>query len=210
MRFSLAQGLSIIGAAIVAGAAYGLLTRQALLSGVSPNPNDFLSLFLLIISTTALIDFLGSSPIIGLLFMAVASQSFGAIVGVVVLDQKTLPIIGIISLSITASLEITALVVVGIAGFRLLDFIGYKRSERKKGDLYAYLELLGLALSISFMSALFESASLLGISLAFSSEAGFSAGFCANSQARKRFQPYFRPRVAPCEDKGAARDGQPA
>ena len=133
MRFSLAQGLSIIGAAIVAGAAYGLLTRQALLSGVSPNPNDFLSLFLLIISTTALIDFLGSSPIIGLLFMAVASQSFGAIVGVVVLDQKTLPIIGIISLSITASLEITALVVVGIAGFRLLDFIGYKRSDRKKG-----------------------------------------------------------------------------
>jgi len=163
MRFSLAQGLSIIGAAIVAGAAYGLLTRQALLSGVSPNPNDFLSLFLLIISTTALIDFLGSSPIIGLLFMAVASQSFGAIVGVVVLDQKTLPIIGIISLSITASLEITALVVVGIAGFRLLDFIGYKRSERKKGDLYAYLELLGLALSISFMSALFESASILGM-----------------------------------------------
>src|SRR5438093_5029147 len=155
MRFSLAQQLSIIGAAIVAGASYGLLTRQALLSGVSPNPNDFLSLFLLIISTTALIDFLGSLPIICLLFIGAASRSFGAIVGVVVLDHKTLPIIGIISLSITASLEITSLVVVGIAGFRLLDF-GYKRSERKKGDLYAYLKLLGLALSISFLRALFE------------------------------------------------------
>ena len=162
MRFGLAQQLSIIGAAIVAGGAYGLLTRQALLSGVSANPNDFLSLFLLIISTTALIDFLGSLPIIGLLFVGAASRSFGAIVGVVVLNHKTLPIIGIISLSITASLEITSLVVVGIAGFRLLDF-GYKRSERKKGDLYAYLELLGLALSISFMSALFESASILGM-----------------------------------------------
>lgn len=163
MRFGLAQQLSIIGAAIVAGGAYGLLTRQALPSGVSPNPNDFLSLFLLIISTTALIDFLGSLPIIGLLFIGAASRSFGAIVGVVVLDHKTLPIIGIISLSITASLEITSLVVVGIAGFRLLDFIGYKRSERKKGDLYAYLKLLGLALSISFLSALFESASILGM-----------------------------------------------
>jgi len=163
MRFGLAQQLSIIGAAIVAGGAYGLLTRQALLSGVSANPNDFLSLFLLIISTTALIDFLGSLPIIGLLFVGAASRSFGAIVGVVVLDHKTLPIIGIISLSITASLEITSLVVVGIAGFRLLDFIGYKRSERKKGDLYAYLKLLGLALSISFLSALFESASILGM-----------------------------------------------
>src|SRR5206468_2947053 len=163
MRFSLAQGLSIIGAAIVAGASYGLLTRQALLSGVSPNPNDFLSLFLLIISTTALIDFLGSLPIIGLLFIGAASRSFGALVGVVVLDQKTLPIIGITSLSITASLEITTLVVVGIAGLRLSDFIGYKRSERKKGDLYAYLKLLGLALSISFLSALFESASILGM-----------------------------------------------
>ena len=163
MRFGLAQQLSIIGAAIVAGGAYGLLTRQALLSGVSPNPNDFLSLFLLIISTTALIDFLGSLPIIGLLFVGAASRSFGAIVGVVVLNHKTLPIIGIISLSITASLEITSLVVVGIAGFRLLDFIGYKRSERKKGDLYAYLKLLGLALSISFLSALFESASILGM-----------------------------------------------
>ncbi len=162
MRFGLAQQLSIIGAAIVAGGAYGLLTRQALLSGVSPNPNDFLSLFLLIISTTALIDFLGSLPLIGLLFIGAASRSFGAIVGVVVLDHKTLPIIGIISLSITASLEITSLVVVGIAGFRLLDF-GYKRSERKKGDLYAYLKLLGLALSISFLSALFESASILGM-----------------------------------------------
>jgi len=163
MRFGLAQQLSIIGAAIVAGGAYGLLTRQALLSGVSANPNDFLSLFLLIISTTALIDFLGSLPIIGLLFVGAASRSFGAIVGVVVLNHKTLPIIGIISLSITASLEITSLVVVGIAGFRLLDFIGYKRSERKKGDLYAYLKLLGLALSISFLSALFESASILGM-----------------------------------------------
>ena len=163
MRFGLAQQLSIIGAAIVAGGAYGLLTRQALLSGVSPNPNDFLSLFLLIISTTGLIDFLGSLPIIGLLFVGAASRSFGAIVGVVVLDHKTLPIIGIISLSITASLEITSLVVVGIAGFRLSDFIGYKRSERKKRDLYAYLKLLGLALSISFLSALFESASILGM-----------------------------------------------
>ena len=133
MRFGLAQQLSIIGAAIVAGGAYGLLTMQALLSGVSPNPNDFLSLFLLIISTTGLIDFLGSLPIIGLLFIGAASRSLGAIVGVVVLDHKTLPIIGIISLSITASLEITSLVVVGIAGFRLLDFIGYKRSDRKKG-----------------------------------------------------------------------------
>ena len=159
MRFSLAQ-LSIIGAAIVAGAAYGLLTRQALLSGVSPNPNDFLSLFLLIISTTAWIDFIGSLPIIGLAFIGAASRSFGAVVGVVVLDHKTLPII---PLSITASLEITSLVVVGIAGFRLLDFIGYKGSERKKGDLYAYLKLLGLALSISFLSALFESASILGM-----------------------------------------------
>jgi len=159
MRFSLAQ-LSIIGAAIVAGAAYGLLTRQALLSGVSPNPNDFLSLFLLIISTTAWIDFIGSLPIIGLALIGSASRSFGAVVGVVVLDHKTLPII---SLSITASLEITSLVVVGIAGFRLLDFIGYKGSERKKGDLYAYLKLLGLALSISFLSALFESASILGM-----------------------------------------------
>src|SRR2546422_1312695 len=160
MRFSLPQELSIIGAAIVAGAAYGLLTRQALLSGVSPNPSDFLSLFLLIISTTAWIDFLGSLPIIGLVIIGAASRSFGAVVGVVVLDHKTLPII---SLSITASLEITSLVVVGIAGFRLLDFIGYKGSERKKGDLYAYLKLLGLALSISFLSALFESASILGM-----------------------------------------------
>ena len=163
MRFSLAQELSIIGTAIVAGAAYGLLTRQALLSGVSPNPNDFLSLFLLIISTTAWIDFLGSLPIIGLAVIGAASRSFGAVVGVVVLDHKTLPIIGITSLSITASLEITSLVVVGIAGLRLLDFIGYKRSERRKGDLYAYLKLLGLALSISFLSALFESASILGM-----------------------------------------------
>ncbi len=161
MRFSLAQQLSIIGAAIVAGAAYGLLTRQALLSRLSPNPNDFLSLFLLIISTNALIDFLGSLPIIGLFFIGAASQSFGAIVGVVVLDHKTFPIIVIMSLSIIASLEITALVVVGIAGLRL--FIGYKRSELKKGDLYAYLKLLGLALSISFLSALFESASILGM-----------------------------------------------
>ena len=160
MRFSLAQEVSIIGAAIVAGASYGLLTRQALLSGVSPNPNDFLSLFLLIISTTAWIDFIGSLPIIGLLFIGAASRSFGAVVGVVVLDHKTLPII---SLSITASLEITSLVVVGFAGFRLLEFIGYKGSERKKGDLYAYLKLLGLALSISFLSALFESASILGM-----------------------------------------------
>src|SRR5256712_4899055 len=163
MRFSLPQELSIIGAAIVAGAAYGLLTRQALLSGVSPNPSDFLSLFLLIISTTAWIDFLGSLPIIGLVIIGAASRSFGAVVGVVVLDHKTLPTIGIISLSITASLEITSLVVVGIAGLRLLEFIGYKRSERKKGELYAYLKLLGLALSISFLSALFESASILGM-----------------------------------------------
>ncbi len=110
-----------------------------------------------------MIDFLGSLPIIGLLFIGAASQSFGALVGVIVLDHRTLPIIGMISLSITASLEITALVVVGIAGLRLLDFIGYKRSERKKGDLYAYLKLLGLALSISFLSALFESASILGM-----------------------------------------------
>ena len=160
MRFGLAQEFSIVGAAIVAGAAYGLLTRQALLSGVSPNPNDFLSLFLLIISTTAWIDFIGSLPIIGLALIGSASRSFGAVVGVVVLDHKTLPII---SLSITASLEIASLVVVGIAGFRLLDFIGYKGSERKKGDLYAYLKLLGLALSISFLSALFESASILGM-----------------------------------------------
>src|SRR5438309_11200661 len=99
MRFSLAQ-LSIIGAAIVAGATYGLLTRQALLSGISPNPNDFLSLFLQIISTTAWIDFIGSWPIIGLAFIGAASRSFGAVVGVVVLDHKTLPkFIGIISLS---------------------------------------------------------------------------------------------------------------
>ena len=126
----------------------------------SEGPNDFLSLFLLIISTTAWIDFIGSLPIIGLALIGSASRSFGAVVGVVVLDHKTLPII---SLSITASLEITALVVVGIAGLRLLDFIGYKRSERKKGDLYAYLKLLGLALSISFLSALFESASILGM-----------------------------------------------
>src|SRR2546427_4860723 len=159
MRFSLAQ-LSIIGAARVAGAAYRLLTRQALLSGISANPNDFFSLFLLIISTTAWIDFIGSLPIIGLALISAASRSFGAVVGVVVLDHKTLPLI---SLSITASLEITSLVVVGIAGFRLLDFIGYKGSERKKGDLYAYLKLLGLALSISFLSALFESASILGM-----------------------------------------------
>ena len=163
MRFGLAQEFSIVGAAIVAGAAYGLLTRQALLSGVSPNPNDFFSLFLLIISTTAWIDFIGSLPIIGLALIGAASRSFGAVVGVVVLDHKSLPIIGIISLPIIASLEITSLVVVGIAGFCLLDFIGYKRSGRKKGDLYAYLKLLGLALSISFLSALFESASILGM-----------------------------------------------
>src|SRR5438093_2618715 len=144
MRFSLAQGLSIIGAAIVAGAAYGLLTRQALLSGVSPNPNDFLSLFLLIISTTAWIDFLGSLPIIGLAVIGAASRSFGAVVGVVVLDHKTLPIIGITSLSITASLEITSLVVVGIAGLRYLDFFGYNRRSRRKGDVNAFLNLLGL------------------------------------------------------------------
>ncbi|TMI22863.1 hypothetical protein E6H31_00750 [Candidatus Bathyarchaeota archaeon] len=163
MRFSLAHELSIIGAAIVAGAAYGLLTRQALLSGISANPNDFFSLFLLIISTTAWIDFIGSLPIIGLALIGSASRSFGAVVGVVVLDHKTLPIIGIMSLSITASLEITSLVAVGFAGFRLLDFIGYKGSERKKGDIYTYLKLLGLALSISFLSALFESASILGM-----------------------------------------------
>src|SRR5438093_10486920 len=104
MRFSLAQGLSIIGAAIVAGAAYGLLTRQALLSGVSPNPNDFLSLFLLIISTTACIDFLGSLPIIGLAVIGAASRSFGGVVGVVLWDRRLLPLIGITSLSITPSL----------------------------------------------------------------------------------------------------------
>src|SRR5438093_5640455 len=109
MRFGLAQQLSIIGAAIVAGGAYGLLTRQALLSGVSPNPNDFLSLFLLTISTTAWIDFVGSLPIIGLALIGSASRSFGAVVGVVVLDHKTLPkFIGIILLFITASLEITS------------------------------------------------------------------------------------------------------
>src|SRR2546427_3631387 len=113
MRFSLAQ-LSIIGAAIVAGAAYGLLTRQALLRGISANPNDFLSLFLLIISTTAWIDFIGSLPIIGLAFIGSASRSFGAVLGVGVLDHKTLPIM---SLPIRASLEITSLVVVGISGF---------------------------------------------------------------------------------------------
>jgi len=33
----------------------------------------------------------------------------------------------------------------------------------RKADLYAYLKLLGLALSISFLSALFESASILGM-----------------------------------------------
>src|SRR2546427_7182625 len=120
MRFSLAQ-LSIIGAAIVAGAAYGLLTRQALLSGVSPNPNDFLSLFLLIISTTAWIDFIGSLPIIGFALIGLASRSFCAVVGGGVLGHKALPII---SLFITASLQITSLVVVGIGRFCLLDLIG--------------------------------------------------------------------------------------
>src|SRR2546422_10670807 len=116
MRFSLAQ-LSIIGAAIVAGAAYGLLTRQALLSGISANPNDFFSLFLLIISTTAWIDFIGSLPIIGLAFIGAASRSFGAVLRGVVLDHQSLPII---PLSLPPPLAITYRVVSGCAGCRLV------------------------------------------------------------------------------------------
>jgi hypothetical protein len=164
MRFSLAQELSIIGITIVAGATYGLLNRQALLNSISPSPNDFVSLFLLIFQTAALIDFLASIPfLLGLFAIFASSRYFGVAIGVIVLDHKISKIIGIISLSIIASLEITALVTVGIAGFRLTEFIGSKRSERRRGDLYAYLKLLGLALSISFLSALFESASILGM-----------------------------------------------
>jgi hypothetical protein len=164
MRFSLTQELSIIGVTIVAGATYGLFNRQALLNGVSPNPNDFVSLFLLIFQTVVLIDFLASIPFFfGLFGIFAASQSFGAVIGVIVIDHKITRIVGILSLSIIASLEITALVTVGIAGFRLSEFIGSKRSERRRRDLYAYLKLLGLALSISFLSALFESASILGM-----------------------------------------------
>jgi uncharacterized membrane protein SpoIIM required for sporulation len=156
MRFSLAQELSIIGITILAGATYGLLDRQALLNRVSPNPNDFVSLFLQILQTAALIDFLASITFffVGLFAIFAASQSYGAIIGLIVLDHKISRIIGIISLSIIGTLEITALVAVGIAGFRLSNFIGSKRSDRRKEDLYAYLKLLGMALSISFVSAL--------------------------------------------------------
>jgi hypothetical protein len=164
MRFSLSQELSIIGITIVAGAAYGLLDRLALLNRISPNPNDFVSLFLQIFQTAALIDFLATIPFFfGLFAIFAASQSYGAIIGLIVLDHRITRTTGITSLSIVASLEITALVTAGIASFRLTEFIGSKRSERRRRDLYAYLKLLGLALSISFLSAFFESASILGM-----------------------------------------------
>jgi uncharacterized membrane protein SpoIIM required for sporulation len=164
MRFSLTQELSIIGTTIVAGATYGLLGRQALLNGVSHNPNDFVSLFFLIFQTTALIDLFSAIPFFfGLFAIFAASQSFGAVIGVIVLDRKITRIIGITSLSIIASLEITALVTAGRAAFRLSDFIASKRTERRKEDLYTTVKFLGLALFISFLSALFERASILGM-----------------------------------------------
>jgi hypothetical protein len=60
--------------------------------------------------------------------------------------------------------DVTANVVAGLAGFRLMDFFESRRShEPGKGHFYAYLKLLGVALSIALLGALWESASILGM-----------------------------------------------
>lgn len=164
MRFSLRQRLAIIGIFVVGGALLGVPNREAILSNTSPNPGDFTALFLSIIQTSALIDLLASIPGLGLLFIGVATQSIGVLVGVVVLDRKTIPINLLIGIIITGVFDVTANVVAGLAGFRLMDFLESRRShEPGKGHFYAYVKLLGVALSIALLGALWESASILGM-----------------------------------------------
>jgi hypothetical protein len=164
MRLSLRQRLAIIGIFVVGGALLGVPNREAILSNTSPNPNDFTALFLEIIQTSALIDLLASIPGLGLLFIGVATQSIGVVVGVIVLDHKTIPINPLIGLTITSVFDVTANVVAGLAGFRLMDFFESRHShEPGKGHFYAYLKLLGVALSIALLGALWESASILGM-----------------------------------------------
>lgn len=164
MRFSLRQRLGIIGIAVFAGALLGVPNREAILSNTSPNPNDFTALFLAIIQTSALIDLLASIPLLGLLFIGLATRSIGVVVGVIVLDHKTIPFNALIGLTIISVFDVTANVVAGLAGFRLMDFFESRRShEPGKSHFYAYLKLLGVALSIAFLSALWESALILGM-----------------------------------------------
>src|SRR5213594_3117932 len=98
MKLSLTQRLAVIGITIFAGASYGVLTRKALLNSISSNPNDFGALFLIIFLTGSLIDFLASVPLLGLLVVAAASRSFGAGIGVIVLDHEAQSIIFPLSL----------------------------------------------------------------------------------------------------------------
>lgn len=163
MKFGLTQRLAVIGIAMFVGACYGVLTREALLSGVT-NPNDFGALFLIIFVTAAVIDFLASLPVFGLLIVALASRSFGAVIGVIVLDHKAQSVI--VPLSLLGVCEVTALLLASLAGFRLVDHLDSKRSDAAsptgtRDHLRVYFKLLGLALLISFLSALFESASIL-------------------------------------------------
>ena len=162
MKFGLTQRLAVIGVSIFVGC-FGVLTRNDLLKSVSPNPNDFGALFWLIFLTAAWIDFLVSLPAFGLLIAAAASRSFGAGIGVIVLDHKAQSIIFPLFLIIV--FEVTALLMAGLASFRLVDLLDSRRSARfpmsGKDHVSAYFKLLGLALLITFLSALFESASIL-------------------------------------------------
>jgi len=163
MKFGLTQRLAVIGVSIFVGACFGVLTRNDLLTSVSPNPNDFGALFWLIFLTATWIDFLVSLPAFGLLIAAAASRSFGAGIGVIVLDHKAQSIMFPLFLIIV--FEVTALLMAGLASFRLVDLLDSRRSARfpmrGKDHVGAYFKLLGLALLITFLSALFESASIL-------------------------------------------------
>ncbi len=61
--------------------------------------------------------------------------------------------------------EVTALVMAGLASFRLVDLLDSRRSDTApilgNDPVRSYFKLLGLALLITFLSALFESASIL-------------------------------------------------
>ena len=165
MKLGLAQRLAVIGVTIAIGSSYGVVTRKDLLSSVSPNPSDFVTLFLLIFLTAALIDFLSSIPIFGLLIMGAATRSFGAVWGVILLDHSSSNPFPLFLITV---FEVTASVMAGLASFRLIDLLDSRKAHEQfslsgKRHLRAYLKLLGLALIIRFFSALFESASILGM-----------------------------------------------
>lgn len=161
---NLRQRLAIIGIFVVIGSLLGILNRESILNNTSANPNDFTALFLTIIQTSVFIDLLASIPVIGLLIITSATQSIGVALGLIVLDHKTIPINGLIGLTIVGVFDVTANMVAGLAGFRFIDFFESRRShEPGENHFYAYLKLLIVTLSIAFIGALWESASILGM-----------------------------------------------